>query len=147
MILGTDFLARLGEVTYNYNNCTLKIENGISVPMGENAVRATVMLVEDLHVPPFCEMAVLAKVSSPVGMVNCIFEGSKGVTSPLLIGKSISYVEHGRLRIPIVNPTAKIHKLGRNSVVGSIETLEDDLRMISIPTKDEADKRSPTKAK
>ena len=90
-------------------------------------------------------MAVLAKVSSPVGMVNCIFGGSKGVTSPLLIGKSISHVDNGRVRIPVVNPTAKIHQLGRSSVLGCIETVEDNLRMISIPTKKETDKRSPTK--
>ena len=44
-ILRTDFLARLGEVTYNYNNCTLKIDNDISVPAEENAVRAIVMLI------------------------------------------------------------------------------------------------------
>ena len=144
VILGTDFLGRLGEVTYNYNNCTLRIDRGLSIPMGENVVRATVMLVEDLHVPPFCEMAVLAKVSSPVGTVNCIFEGSKGVTSPLLIGKSISRVNDGRLRIPVVNTTSKIHVVGKNSIVGSVETLEEDLRMISIPTKSEIDKKSTT---
>ena len=146
VILGTDFLSRLGEVTYNYNNCTLRVDRGPSVPMGENAIRSTVMLVEDLHVPPFCEMAVLAKTSSPMELVNCIFEGSREVTSPLLIGKSISCVKEGRLRIPIVNATAKIHILGKNSVVGSVETLEDDLKMISIPTKKDID-REPTPEK
>ena len=140
VILGTDFLKRLGDVTYNFNNCTFKF-NSTVLPMGTRNQSDSVSVLNALQIPPLSEVAVVANVSTPfLDGHQCLFEGdNRHVSKHLLVGKCVDRVSGTKVRIPIINVSKEIQEISVNSIVGTIEPLDEDDNLmttkIKIPTK------------
>ena len=135
MILGTDSMSQLGEITYDFQSCTFRVNNGPAIPMGKEAVNGVVMTVEEVVVPPLSELAVLVQLPpSSVENGYCVFEGNKSTQPCTFIGKSLSRISNRKIHVPVLNPTKRFQTIAKHAVVGSIETLEDDIKIIAIPT-------------
>ena len=75
VILGTDLLSQLGAVTYNFKDCTLHVNDGQGIPMGDYS-GCTVKVCSSIEVPPLTKMAVVAEISKPIkDNKECIFIG------------------------------------------------------------------------
>ena len=83
VLLGADFLEKLGDVTYNFSKCQLKIGHDV-IPMGGqkgkhkiNMVSShKVRVVASVHIPPLSEVAVLAEIDSSASRDDSVyFEG------------------------------------------------------------------------
>ena len=58
VILGADYLEKLGDVTYNFAKATLKVGDDV-IPMGKSAVGGDVRLLQSVDIPPLAEVAVV----------------------------------------------------------------------------------------
>jgi hypothetical protein len=145
VILGTDFLAKLGEVTYNFQDCTLKIGNGAKttqLAMGEEAIEGVARVVHSITIPPLTEMAVVAQVNTAtLQNQTCVFEGSQTLPYRLLVGKAVDTLDNRSFWVPIMNPTTNAIELPAKTIVGSVETLEEDIPLLSIPSKKEQENK------
>ena len=61
IILGTNFLGKLGAITYDFKRGSLKIREA-SPPMGENSIRGDVQLRDEVILPPRSRVIVIAHV-------------------------------------------------------------------------------------
>ena len=144
VILGTDFLAKLGEVAYNFDKCLLKIGN-TDVPMGDRAViprdakicihkgnKHAVRMVDHMRLPPFSQTLIDIPVEHDFKEGRlCLFEGNQLATSrSLLIGRSVDRVNTGMIRFPILNTSSSFQIMPVNAIVGSVESLEEDLHLL-----------------
>jgi len=146
VLLGTDFLAKLGEVRYDFRRCTLGFGNK-EIPMGPNALRGTVRTVNAIEIPALTEMAIVAHVTgSHLQGKPCVFENTTTLPQKVLIGKSIDEVNQEQIWVPMMNPTPNVIKIPAGTIVGNAEIIEDDLHLLSVPsptTKASQSKRNP----
>ena len=76
VILGTDFLSKLGEVAYNFQDCTFRFRNS-SIPMGHSFYTDSVSVISSVKIPPLSEVVIVANVTTTSLHGNyCIFEGT-----------------------------------------------------------------------
>ena len=126
MILGIDFLRKLGEVTYNFSDCTFKFNDSIlpmDVPCRTNAVTVN----QTVKIPPLSEVAVVAHISTDrLHQRQCLFEGMNcHVPKSLLIGKCLDRVCRNTIRVPVMNTSNEMQEIRINSVIGEIETIDE----------------------
>jgi len=136
LILGTDFLAKLGEVTYDFTNCTFKF-GSYTIPMGEDTRSHAVMLTNNIKIPPLSEVAVVAHITSK-GFNNkeCLFEGTNINTSnKLLVGKALNRVKGTQIKIPVINTSKEFQEIHMNTVVGEIEMIDDNALLTTTVSK------------
>ncbi|XP_067940201.1 uncharacterized protein [Watersipora subatra] len=150
IILGTDFLAKLGEVAYNFDKCTIRV-NGETLPMDNKAVKActvsrtdhmvcAVKAVHNTELPPFSETLVEAQVkSSNIDRRDCIIErDSKAGSRRVIMGKSVCKVDRENIRIPVMNAGPSSYTLQKGTFVDNVETSKQDLPLLnlkSVPAK------------
>ena len=79
VILGTDLLSKIGTVTYDFQDCTLRLNNGQDIQMGDQSSSKTVKTCNTVEIPPFTEMAIVAQVNNITESEECIFEGIKNL--------------------------------------------------------------------
>lgn len=138
VILGTDLLTKLGTVAYNFTKCTLHINGSKGVPMGEDTTVGHARVCNNIDVPPLTQMIITVRVPyTSKAKKECIFEGCRDQARNLLIGKSICKVDDGKIFVPVLNPTTRTHSIKKDEVIGSVETLEEDLRLLSVPNEQE----------
>ena len=155
VILGTDYLAKLGEVTYNFKTCTLKTGND-EIPMVQKRIGITVdavihigqevQMVESLQLPPLSETIVTAEVNSVLHKDDIIlFEGNNNTTPrSILVGKAVDQPKNGTVRFPIMNTSPNFQTIQANTVIGNVEKLEEDIRILGTGDKpDDSYKRNP----
>lgn len=130
VILGTDFLTKLGEVTYDFANCTFRFGR-FTIPMGSREDVCTVRLVNTTKIPPLSEVAVVAQLNSnSLHNKDCIFEGTNAFTSKkLLIGRSVDKMQGNMIRIPIINTGKDFHEIQVNTIIGEVEAFDEDALM------------------
>ena len=74
VILGTDFLAKLGEVAYNFQDCTFSFRNS-RVPMGMPLYHGLVIVGNTIKVPASSEIVVITQITtSSLHGRSCFFE-------------------------------------------------------------------------
>lgn len=148
VILGTDFLAKLGEVAYNFDKCILRVGDEL-IPMGRQiADEASVVqreehvgcegrVTEELNILPFSEALIVAQVESTcIDGRDCLFEGDKSFgPRHILIGKSVSKVDGAKIRIPVMNAGPSTYTLRARAQIGNVETLETDLPILNLEVK------------
>ena len=130
VILGTDFLAKLGEVAYNFQDCTFSFRNS-RIPMGMPSYNGSVTVGKTIKVPPLSEVVVVAQITtSGLHGRSCLFEGNNRFTKkPLLIGKALNKITGNTIKIPIINTSEEIQEIRVNTVVGEVETLDENALM------------------
>lgn len=135
VILGTDFLAKLGEVGYDFTNCRLKVK-GETIPMGDRCMQRKVKLAADVAVPPLSEVMAIASIENgDMDGFPCFFQGdnSQGPKT-VLYGKAISRVEDRSIAIPIINTTAIRQNVTINTVIGMAEPVDEEDIMLTQTT-------------
>jgi len=134
IILGTNFLGKLGAITYDFKRGRFQVREA-SLPMGENAIRGDVRLRDEVVLPPRSRAIVIAHVrTSDWGGKECLFEGTiGGVPKEAIIGKCIDQVEpkHFTIRVPIVNTANAYTTIPENAPLGTLEPVEEDMLMTS----------------
>ena len=130
VILGTDFLSKLGEVAYNFQDCTFRFRNS-SIPMGHSFYTDSVSVISSVKIPPLSEVVIVANVTTTsLHGKYCIFEGTnRHVNKSLLVGKSLDRVLGNKIKVPIINTSDRIQEIQVNSVIGEIETIDEDALM------------------
>ena len=152
VLLGADFLEKLGDVTYNFSKCQFKV-NGDVLPMGHNKTHSvnmvtthTVKVISEIHIPPFTESAVIAEVSTPFNEKEfAYFEGdsSRGPRH-VMFGRSLSVPSQRRIVVPVMNMSRSPQTIQINTVIGEAEGVgEDELLLTGLETSptNEAKKR------
>jgi hypothetical protein len=127
IILGTDYLAKLGEVTYNFQACSLSIGKEV-LPMGEKFVADQVRVIESVKIPPLSEVLIVAHVNSQVlEGKQCAFEGTqKSTPRDIWVGKSLDRVTNQAIRIPVLNTGNNIQEIQVNAILGKVEPVDDE---------------------
>ena len=127
VILGADYLEKLGDVTYNFAKATLKIGNEV-IPMGKKAVAGDVRLVQSVEIPPLSEVAVVCKVDClDVDGQLCVFEGENTFCpKSVLVGRSVDHANNGSVRIPVMNTSTTRLTIQKNTVVGKVDTVDSE---------------------
>jgi len=119
VILGTDFLAKPGEVSYDFQRCTLGF-NQRKLPMGPEAINNVARTAYSVDIPPLSEMAVVATFISPsLDGAICYFEGDK-LPQKVMVGKSIDRVVKRCIWVPV------------NTVVGNVKQVEENLELFKV---------------
>ncbi|XP_067947308.1 uncharacterized protein [Watersipora subatra] len=102
--------------------------------MGKHCSNSSAYACNNVQVAPFTEVTIVANVDSNYEGKECLFEGNTDTLKRLMIGRSTTRVDQGKIIIPIINPTSRPFKLKKDTVVGSTESLDEDLRLLSVPT-------------
>ena len=134
VILGTDLLSKIGSITYDFQKCTLHLNNGQGIQMGDQSAPRSVRTCNTIEIPPFTEMAIVAQVNKTTNSEEYIFEGNKNLARHILIGKSVNKIQQGKLVIPVMNPTNKPYVIQKDEIVGNVESLENDLELLNVHT-------------
>ena len=127
VILGADYLEKLGDVTYNFAKATLKVGDDV-IPMGKSAVGGDVRLLQSVDIPPLAEVAVVCKVSCTKRNDQlCVFEGDNTFCpKSVLVGRSVDKTRDGSVRIPVMNTSTTKLTIQKNTVVGKIESVDSE---------------------
>ena len=141
ILLGTDFLSKLGDVTYNFTKGEFGARGEV-IPMGECETKFAVRTVCQVSIPPFSEVAVIAQIdtaNSKLQPKSYCFEGVHNSTPRhIMVGRSVSHTgktgaESKRFPVPIMNTSGDILTLQVNTMIGEAEEVdEDDIQMTNI---------------
>ena len=135
VIMGTDFLRRLGEVTYDFSRCTFSFHN-LTLPMGQFHQLNAVTAADTVKIPPLSEVVIVAHVTTDrLHNRQCVFEGSnRHVPKSLLVGRCVNRIQGSKICIPVMNTSKDIREIRVNSVIGEVEIVDDDALMTTTVT-------------
>ena len=145
LILGADYLEKLGDVTYNFKKGIFKVGQQ-QFTMGEPEDSYLVRTVNAVHIPPLSEVAVLAEVR-PINPTSNTFSFSgtnRNTSRSLLVGNSLSVMKGNRITVPIMNVSQVPLQVQVNTLIGEAsEVDEDDILMSNINRPNRRNKERP----
>ena len=127
LVLGVDFMRQAGKISLDYAKGQVEL-NGERAALGQNekSNQCFVKVMETIHLPPYSESRLPAKLTKPIsGAILMEPKDKDEIRNPILVARVIAIPHDDTVPLRVINTAAEPKTLYKNTTLAKAEPFEE----------------------